>query len=101
MAAHEEEGQGVVPSGGGLCRLRGPKSRQLLSVTTRRFAAELVDHAAGGDADQPAERVVGHAVGGPGGGRSDQGQLHRVLGIGEVAVAPDDDAEGPRRELAQ
>ena len=40
-------------------------------------------------------------VGRPGGGGGKQRLLHGVLRVGEVAVAPDDGAEGPRREVAQ
>ena len=53
------------------------------------------------DADEPAEWVLGKAVRRPGGGRGHERLLHRVLGIGKVAVAADDRAEGLRRQLAQ
>ena len=64
-------------------------------------AAVLLDQPTGRHPDQPAERVVGLALGGPRGGGGDQRLLHRVLRVGEVAVAADDGAEDLRRELAQ
>src|SRR5262249_38393402 len=61
----------------------------------------LVGHLARGHPDQPGERIVRRPVGGPRGGGGEQRLLHGVLGVGEVAVAPDDRAEGARRQGAQ
>ena len=61
----------------------------------------MIGHAPRGDLDQPAARVVGHALARPLQRRREQRLLHRVLGGGEVAEAPDDRAEHLRRELAQ
>ena len=54
-----------------------------------------------GDLDQPAARVVGHALARPLHGRRDQRFLNRVLRGGEIAEAPDHGAEHLRREVAQ
>ena len=85
-------------------RLRGwidQRGGEVLPPAAGVVAAVLVDHAAGRDADQPAERVVGHAVGRPLRRGGDERLLHGVLGVGEVAVAADDGTEDLRRELAQ
>ena len=61
----------------------------------------LVDQPPGGDGDQPAARVVRHAVGGPLRGRGQQRLLDGVLARVELAVAADQRAEDLRRQLAQ
>ena len=81
-------------------------SRDHDAARSSRRAAGLVTavqvrHATRRHPYQPAERVVRHAVVGPGGGGCHEGLLYCVLGVGEVAVAADDDAEGPRGQLAQ
>ena len=72
-----------------------------LAPPPRQLGAELVGHAPGGDLDQPAARVVRHALGRPLHRRRDQRLLHGVFGGREVAEAPDDGAEHLRRQLAQ
>ena len=66
-----------------------------------QIGAQLIGHAPGGDLDQPAARVVGHALLWPLHGRREQRLLNRVLGGGEVPEAPDHRAEDLRRKLAQ
>ncbi len=48
-----------------------------------------------------ARRVVGPPFAGPRGRGGEERFLHRVLGVGEVAVAAHDRTENPRRQLAQ
>lgn len=55
----------------------------------------------GGDADEPAARVVRHPLLRPLAGGRQQGLLHGVLGGVEVAVAADEGAEDLRRVAAQ
>ena len=112
MAAHEEQDRAcrpsLAPSSRRVRRRREVGVRRLLAVrdsalapAPRDLAAQLIGHAPRGDVDQPAARIVGHAFARPLHRRRDQRLLHRVLGRGEVAEAPDDGAEHLRRELAQ
>ena len=82
-------------------RDEGPRRGQFLAAAAGVVAPVGVGHPARGHPDKPGERVVGLAVGGPGRGGGKQRLLHGVLGVGEVAVAADDRAEGPRRQFAQ
>ena len=75
--------------------------RDRLAAPPGQLGAELIDHAPGGDLDQPAARVVGHALLGPLQGGREQRLLDRVLRGGEIAEAPDHRAENLRRQLAQ
>ena len=72
-----------------------------LAAAPRQLGAHVIGHAPRRDVDQPAARVVGHALLGPLQGRREERFLHRVLGGGKVAEAPDHRAENLRRELAQ
>ena len=65
-----------------------------LRVSTRLVAPVPVRLAPARDPYEPTERPVGDAVERPGGGGRHEGLLHGVFGIGEMAVAADDDAEG-------
>lgn len=100
VAAQEQQPKRVVLLGG-----LGPAQRdrrgQLLTAAAGVVAAELLGEPPRGDPDQPPGRVVGHAAVGPLRRRGDERLLDRVLRIGEVAVAAQDRAEGPRREVAQ
>ncbi len=100
MAAEEEEQQRVVGAG----RLRPVRLEQLgvlLATPARTFAADGVDHAARGDLNQPVARAVRQPRLGPLAGGRDERLLDGVLGGVEVVVAPHEDAEDLRRELAQ
>ena len=88
-------------SGAGRQLLGVARPRNLFAAPPGGLAAHVVGHAPRRDLDQPAARVVGHAVARPLHGGRDQRFLHRVLGGGEVAVAPHDGAEHLRRQLAQ
>ena len=59
---------------GGTCAAVG-----VLAAAPRLVAAQLVGQPAGRDRDQPAPRVVGHALGRPLDGGGEQRLLHRVL----------------------
>ena len=61
----------------------------------------MIGHAPRGDLDQPAARIVGHALVGPLHRRGEERLLHGVLRGGEVAEAADHRAEHLRRQLAQ
>ena len=112
MAAHEQQDQGVVLLGSASGPLpergldRGDRRRILqhdhrLATPPRQLRAELVGHAPGRHLDQPAARVVRHALGRPLHRRRDQRLLHRVFSRREIAEAPDDGAEHLRRQVAQ
>ena len=108
MAAHEEQDErvvllGVASSSAAARSARSACTRPTTSLApaARDLAADVIGHAPRRDLDQPAARVVGHALARPLLRRGDQRLLHRVLGRGEVAEAPDDRAEHLRRELAQ
>ena len=108
MAAHEDEIERVVMLGPA-CFVRGECDLLLrrheadddcLAMTARGLGTDVIDKAARGDLDEPAARVVGHAVTRPVRRRSDERFLQRVLARGEVAEASRDRAEHLRRELA-
>jgi hypothetical protein len=109
MTAHEEQDERVVlilpipaiDCGRLLpfeCYLQG---REGFAPSPGQRAAEMIGHAPGGDLDQPAARIVGHALFGPLHGRREQRLLNGILGGEEVAEAPDHGAENLRRKLAQ
>src|SRR6266566_4756283 len=66
-----------------------------------RAISAVVSPPTGGHGDQPARRVGGHALGRPLRRRSQQRLLHGVLAGVEAAVAPDQHAQDPWRQLAQ
>src|SRR5579859_1512509 len=101
MAAHEHEDQRVVAPRSRLRAGDRPGSGQVLPTAAGIVLAVLVGHAAGGDTDEPRQRVVGLPVGGPGGGGGEESLLHGIVGAGEVAVAADDRTEDLRRQLSQ
>ncbi len=72
-----------------------------VAAPARELGADVIGHAPRGDLDQPAARIVGHALLRPLQRGGEQRFLHRVLGGGEVAEPPDHRAEHLRRELAQ
>src|SRR6266516_4284784 len=78
---HSSSGVRVPPAGGLVAPQLGPP--------------------AGGHGDQPARRVGGHALGRPLRRRAQQRLLHGVLAGVEAAVAPDQHAQDPWRQLAQ
>ena len=98
MAAHEQQDQRVVLLGrarrrrraGATCSSAGACATTTASRRRRASSrAEVIGHAPRGDLDQPAARVVGHALARPLQRRREQRLLDRVLGRGEVAEAPD------------
>ena len=101
VAAHQHEDQRVVVRRDRLARDQGPRRGEVFPPAPGLVPPVLVSHLARGHPDEPRERVVRRPVGRPGGGGGKQRLLHGVLRVGEVAVAPDDGAEGPRREVAQ
>ena len=78
---------------------RAPRPR--LAAPARVVAAELVGQAARRDRDQPAARVLGHALRGPLTRGGQQRLLHGVLAGVEVPVAAHERAEDLRRQPAQ
>ena len=109
MAAHEQQVQRVVALrravgvGGERDLLvgRNQADDQRLAVAARGLGAHLIGDAPGRDLDQPGARVVGHPLARPLRRRRDERLLDRVLAGREVAVAPHDDAQHLRREVAQ
>ena len=65
------------------------------------LGSDVIDHPPRGHLDQPAARVVGHALLRPLQRGGQQRFLHRVLCGGEVAEPPDHCAEHLRRQVAQ
>jgi hypothetical protein len=99
MAAQEQQQQGVVPIGdSGRLRLPG---HDLFPAPPRLLAAKLVGHFPYGRLDQPAARIVRHAVFRPTRRRRQQRLLYGVLRRGEVAITPDQHTEDRRRRLTQ
>ena len=105
MAAHEEQDERVV-----LLRI-GELVRRLdlrrlhhdggLAPAPRDFGPEMVRHAAGGDVNQPAARVIRNAFPRPLQGRRDECFLNRVFGRREVPESSHHGPEHLRRQLAQ
>ncbi len=99
VAAEQQQGEAVVGF------LRGTRSACrfphgqfghsgfLLASAPCLIGAEQVDHPAVSDPDEPAARVLGHAVGRPRPARRQQRLLYRVLGDVEAAEAPHQRAE--------
>ena len=80
------------------------RPRRTTAASRRRrasSAAQVIGHAPRGDLNQPAARVVRHALARPLQRGGEQRLLHRVFRGGEVAEAPDHGAEHLRRQLAQ
>jgi len=109
MAAHEEEDQGVVPFHSvdvvgrqndllvDRCRDDGCR----FPSSPRGLAAHEIRHAPGGNLDQPAARVVGHAFARPLHTCGEEGFLDRVFRGREVLETAYDRAEHLRRQLAE
>ena len=89
-------GAGVTDSPGGTCAAAAASRRRRALI-----AAQLVGQPPRGDRDQPAARVVRHALARPLDGGGQQRLLDGVLAGVELAVAPDERAEDLRRQLAQ
>jgi hypothetical protein len=101
MAAQEQQRQAIV-SNRFLPRSRGRLTGQLVLATLPKLlGAELVDHAAVADPDQPATGMVWNAVVGPLLRGGEQRFLDRVLGDVEVAESAHQRAEHLRRLGAQ
>src|SRR5205085_4267473 len=101
VAAHEDEDERVVAPRDGLLAGKRPRGGYVLPAAAGVVAAVLLGHTTGGHTDEPGQGVVGFSVGGPGGGGGEERLLHRVLGVGEVAVAAYHGTEDPRRQLTQ
>ena len=80
---------------------RNVLGRHGLAIAAGHLAAHVIGHAPQRHVDQPAARIVRHAVARPLRGRGDQRLLHGVLARGEVAEPPQHRAEHLRREIAQ
>ena len=65
------------------------------------FGADVIGHPAGCNMDQPATRVLGHALVRPLRRCGDQRLLHSIFGGGEVAKAADDGTEHLRRQFTK
>src|SRR5690606_3222519 len=78
-----------------------PSGHRVLAPPPRLLGPEQVGEPARGHGDEPAARVVRHALLRPPQGRRQQRLLDRVLGRVEVAVAAHDRAEDLRRQLTQ
>src|ERR1700722_18075952 len=100
MAAREHQDQRVVLAADQLRAAQRPRSGELLAAAAGIVAAVGVSQPPGRHPDQPAERVLGLTFGWPGGCGCDQRLLYCVLSGSEIAVAPDEDAEYLRREVA-
>jgi len=111
VAAQEQQRERVVPAGGALVVLchggmagRAARLGQRdgrFAAPTRLVAAQLVGEPPRRHRDEPALRVIRHALGGPLRGRGEQCLLDGVLGRVEMPVAADGGAEHLRREVAQ
>src|SRR4051812_45677316 len=109
MAAHEQQNERVVGVRDALIcwGLRDslgwqqPLRNRLLPALAGLLTSQQVRQATRCDRDQPAERVIGTTLSGPAGRGGDERLLRRVLGGIEVAVATNQRAEHPRREIAQ
>src|ERR1700682_5672115 len=101
MTAQEEKGEGVVMRGEMFLGRQFKGGCGFLSPSSGALTPPLIDHASGGDGDQPSSRVVGHSLLGPLLRRVEQRLLHRVLTGIELPVAVHQNAEDLRRQLAQ
>ena len=106
MATHEQQRQRIVMDRGGVevgrrSQLLRVPSGNLFAAPPGGLAADVVDDLSRRHLDQPAARVVGHAVAGPLRGGRDHRFLHRVFGGREVAVAPHDGAKHLWGQLPQ
>ena len=102
MAAEEEQRQRVVAIRQGRLRVgRLARRGHDLAPPARALAAQPVGHPPRRDRDQPARRVVGHALDRPLGRRSQQCLLYGVLRVVDVAVPTGDGPEDLRRQLSQ
>ena len=105
MAAREEELERVVALRRIEHGVRARRARRgehlALAPVPRALAARVVGEAPARHVEEPAAGVRGHAADGPLLDRGQQRLLHRILGRPEVARAPHERAEHPRREIAQ
>ncbi len=108
MTAVQQQRQRVIPLrqlllGSARYRLAGgdQRSRGLLTAPARVFDAQLIGQPPGGDGDQPAPGMLRHPFPRPLRRRRQERLLHRLLAEIEVAVAANEDAEDPRRQIAQ
>jgi hypothetical protein len=99
MAAQEQQHERVV--GVGHLVGRHLKRRRRLPPPPRVITADLVDEPPGRDCQQPAARVVRHALGRPLHRGGEDGLLHGVLAPLELALPADQRAEDLLRELTQ
>jgi hypothetical protein len=67
----------------------------------RALATHVILQASHRDTEEPTARICWNAGGRPLHCRSDQRFLNCILGVGEIAAFPRDDAEHLRRKLAQ
>ena len=101
MTAQEQHRQRVVLIGDVGAGRRLLDERGLLAAGPRRLGPQRVDQPPGGDGDQPAARIVRHALSRPLLRGRDQRLLGGVLSEVEAAVAPGDGGEDLGRELPQ
>ena len=104
VAAQEQQRQRVVLVGRRLAPAGTAPAAPPRVSSRRRRACSLRSSSVSrrdGDGDQPAARVVGHALARPLHGGGEQRLLHRVLARVEAPVAADEHAEDLRRQLAQ
>src|SRR5687768_1858526 len=106
MTAHEKQDERVIPFHGSViaelrpgisCRL----GRELLTIASRRFAAEKIGHAARRHMNEPAARVVGNPFLRPLHACGDERFLHRIFGGRKIFEASNHGAENLRCDLAQ
>ncbi len=109
MAAHEEEGEGVVPLRP-LVEIDGEHElifrwdeadNERLAATSCALAADLIGDTTRGDVNEPTARLLRYALAWPLRGGRDHRLLHCVFACREVAVAAKDDRERLRREISQ
>ena len=107
MAAHEQQHERVVGIDLRLAveRRRDDDRRVVgdhcLAVAARDLAADVIGHAPQRDVEQPAARIVGHAVARPLLAAAISASCTASSRRREVAKAPDHRAEHLRREVAQ
>ncbi|KZM76648.1 hypothetical protein A0J59_20105 [Cellulosimicrobium sp. I38E] len=94
-------GRAREPGRGEPRRRRVAPRRRLLPTAPRDVGPDRVHEPAFRDAHEPGPRVVGDPVRRPAGRGREQRLLERVLGVGEVAATPDEEAEDARPEVPQ
>jgi len=106
MAAHEEKNQRIVffwcsLDSRPLCCSDRLQGQLTFATAASHLSAHMVGHPPGGDVNEPAARIVGHAFPRPLNDRCHQCLLNGILGGGEVMETADDRAEYLRHEFAQ